>query len=117
MYASGIKDHDVDVVEPTQLFPTKILLFLQIATRITSSFFCKEHSIDCLKTELVLSYHKIIVHIQKLRSKEEIIDNHMSSMPSFVLAILWESWWWNRICVFESAKTFRKSYVMWACLG
>lgn len=31
MYESGIKDHDVDIVEPSQLFPTKILLFLQIA--------------------------------------------------------------------------------------
>ena len=92
MYASGIKDHDVDVVEPAQLFTTKILLFLQIATRITLPLFCKKHSIDCIKTELALRYHKIIVHIQKLRSKEEIIDNHMSSTPSFILAMLWESW-------------------------
>lgn len=46
------KDHDVDVVEPAQLFTTKILLFLQIATRITLPLFCKKHSIDCIKTEL-----------------------------------------------------------------
>jgi hypothetical protein len=80
MYASGIKDHDVDVVEPAQLFTTKILLFLQIATRIALPLFCKKHSIDCIKTELALSYHKIIVHTyHKIFKKFWLTTNTVSS--------------------------------------
>lgn len=68
--------HDKYVIVPTDKTPNNIVLI------------CKKYYIDCLKIELGLDISQSNpTYTASTLSKEEIIDNHMSLLPSFCLSM------------------------------